>query len=175
MKTYKAILLTVLGLVIVVGGSYMYMRGHKKVAKADTVKTGVTTLEGQVMRMNAGENKIIYTVDIPSTATSTRSMDDALVTVKDNGSLYMAMYMSYEGSRGYASLDYINQNIRSRVHGLIIVGTTTINGTVWTMAQTANSEWHVGQVGDGQWIMVVENKRSSHDAVVNSLQSLTTK
>lgn len=173
-KTYKAILLSVLGLVIVVGGSYLYMK-HKPAQKEAAVVKHVNLLSGQITREFEGENKLVYSMDIPDTATSTVSMDDALVTVSDNGALFAAVYMTYEGGRGYSSADYLNNVVAAKVSGLTVTGTTTIGTIVWTTAQTANSEWHVGQVGDGQWLMVVESKKSLHDQVVAMLESLTTK
>ncbi len=175
MKTYKAILLSVLGLILVVGGSYIYMRHHKTAAKEAVVKGSVMTYEGSVARTFEGENKLVYSFDIPESATTTVSMDGALVKVTDGNALVAAVYMSYEGGRGYASLDYISNNIIPKVLGVTVTGTTTIAGTLWTMAQSATSEWHVGQVGDGQWLMVVETKRANHDAAVSLLESLKTK
>ncbi len=177
MKTYKAILLAVLGLVIVVAGAYFYMK-NKPVRQASNTTSATSTmktLEGQVVRVFEGENKLVYSIDIPETATSTLDMNDALVKITDNGIAYISMYMSYEGGRGYSSLDYINNVITPRVSTLSVVGTTTIAGSIWTIAQSAHSEWHVGQVGDGQWLMVVESARADHDRVVETLDSLITK
>ncbi len=173
-KTYKAILLAVLGLVFVVGGAYLFM-GSKPIAKEPVVKTHSQTLEGQVTRIYEGENKLVYSMDIPDTATSAVSMDDALVKITDNGALYAAIYMSYEGGRGYSSLDYVNNVIVPHVSNLIVTGTTTIGTTIWTVAQSANSEWHVGQVGDGQWLMVVESRKALHDQIVEMLDGLLAK
>lgn len=173
-KTYKAILLSVLGLVIVVGGSFLYMR-NKPVMKENAVVKQSNLLTGQIAREYEGENKLVYTMDIPETATSTISMDDALVTINDNGALLAAVYFTYEGGRGYSSADYLQNVVASKVTGLSMTGTTTVGTVLWTTAETANSEWHVGQVGDGQWLMVVENKKVNHELVVEMLDSLTTK
>ncbi len=173
-KTYKAILLAVLGLVIVVSGAYVYMKKSPG-AKESVVKSNIQTIEGQVTRIYEGENKLVYSMDIPETATSTISMDNALITVKDNGALYAAVYMTYEGGRGYGSLDYINNVIVSHVPVLTIMGTTTIGSTVWTVAEGATSEWHVGQVGDGQWLMIVENPKANHAQIVGMLESISIK
>lgn len=173
-KTYKTILLSVLGLVIVVTGAYFYMK-HKPEAIKAPVTTHAHAVSGQVTRMYEGENKLVYEMGIPETATSTVSMDDALVTIIDNGALLAAVYMTYEGGRGYSASDYLHNVVAPKVRGLAMTGTTTIGDTLWTTAESAYSEWHVGQVGDGQWLMVVENKKTNHDAVVEMLQSLTTK
>jgi hypothetical protein len=173
-KTYKAILLSVLGLVIVVTGSYFYIKATPEAVKSPSSnQTG--SVSGQVTRMYEGENKLVYSMDIPESATSSLSMDDALVTVTDQGEFYAAVYMTYEGGRGYGSIDYITNVIAPKVSALTVVGTTTIGSTIWTVAEGANSEWHVGQVGDGQWLMVVESRKVRHDQVVEMLESLSTK
>ncbi len=175
-KTYKAILLSVLGLIIVVAGSFMYMRHHKTKAPQAMVKsTSTTMISGKVTRIFEGENDLVYSMDVPATATSTLSMDDALVTIKNNDVLFAAVYMSYEGARGYSSADYIQNIIAKSVPTVMVTGTTSLGGVTWTLAEGGNSEWHVGQVGNGAWLMVVENKKSLHDQVVTMLESLTTK
>jgi hypothetical protein len=174
-KTYKAILLSVLGLVIVVVGSFIYIRHHKNTEVEAVVKKQVTTLSGQVTRVYEGENKLVYSMDVPETATSALSMDDALVTVKNDGALFAAVYMTYEGGRGFSSADYLTNVTAKAVPGLAVTGTTTLGGVTWTTAEGGNSEWHVGQVGDGQWLMVVESKKTLHDQVAQMLETLTTK
>lgn len=174
-KTYKAILLSVLGLVIVVAGSFFYMKHHKTVVPEAVVKTTRgATLSGKVTRIFEGENNLVYSMDIPETATSTLSMDDALVTINNEGSLFAAVYMSYEGGRGYSSSDYIQNVIAKSVPAIAITGTTSIAGVTWTIAEGGNSEWHIGQVGTGAWLMVVENRKEHHDHVVEMLESLIT-
>lgn len=175
MKTYKAVLLAVLGLGLVVTGAYFYMKHYGPEPKVPVVYRSTTLVEGQVTRMFEGENKLVYAIDIPETATSSVTLDGALVKVTDADTLYVAMYMSYEGGRGYSSLDYINNVIAPRIPGLIITGTTTIGSVIWTVAQSAQSEWHVGQVGDGQWLLVAESPRALHEKIVDTIDTLTTK
>jgi hypothetical protein len=174
MKTYKVVLLAVLGLVIVVGASYMYMK-DKPVAQKAAVASETETITGEVVRVFEGENKVSYTLAIPKTATSSIGMDGALVKIVDSGSPYVSMYFSFEGGRGYTARDYINNVIAPRVSGLTMGGTTTIGLSTWQVAQTAQSEWHVAQVGDGQWLLIVESKRALHDRAVETLDSLTVK
>lgn len=172
-KTYKVILLAVLGLVVVVGGAYWFMK-DKSMAKEPVIKAQTHTISGHVTRMFEGENKVVYTFDVPETATSAVAMDGALVRVTDNEVPYASMYFSYEGGRGYSSEDYIKYVIAPRVSVLEIVGTTTIGSRVWTVAESPASEWHVAQVGDGQWLLIVENKKALHDSVLSTLESLVT-
>lgn len=173
-KTYKALLIAVVVLCAVAGGAFFYTKGKAPVATEAVKKVSTNALEGQVVRAFEGENKIIYKMDIPETATSTLAMDGALVKVMDNGTPFVSMYFSYEGGRGYIATDYINNVIAPRVPGVKIVGTSTVGLYTWTVAESQASEWHVAQVGDGQWLLVVENKKSLHDGAVEALDTLTT-
>lgn len=172
-KTYKAILLAVGGIVIVLGGAYWYMK-DAPVKEEPIVKAYMRTIEGQVTRMFEGENKIVYSFDIPEEATSTTGMGDALIKVMDNGAAYVSMYFSFEGGRGFLAEEYIKHVIVPRVPALTIMGTTTIGSYEWLRAESAASEWYVAQVGDGQWLLVVESKKALHDQVMETLESLTT-
>lgn len=174
-KKYKAVLSVVVGLCVVVAGAYFYNKGKGSVAKESVKKASAHLLEGQVVRHFEGENKIVYKMEIPETATSTLGMDGALVKIIDSDAPYISMYFSYEGGRGYAAPDYINNVIASRVPGVVIRGTTTSGLYTWTVAESQMSEWHVAQVGDGQWLLVVENKKSLHDKALSALHTLTTK
>lgn len=143
--------------------------------KESITKTTTQTLEGEVKRFFQKDNIISYVLDIPEGATSTTTMDGALVKVTTGQTPYVSMYFSYEGSRGYMPTQYIKNVIAPRVPGVSVVGTTTVGSYTWMVAQSAGSEWHVAQVGDGQWLLVVENKRTLHDQVADTLDSLTTK
>lgn len=173
-KTYKALLIAVVVLCVVGTGSYFYSKGGAPAEKEAVKSEPKNLITGQVMREFEGENKIIYKMAIPETATSTTGMDGALVKITDEGSSFISMYFSYEGGRGYVAPDYINNVIAPRVPGVKIVGTSTIGLYTWTVAESEMSEWHVAQVGDGQWLLVVENKKSLHDGAVESLDTLTT-
>lgn len=176
-KTYKAILLAVAGLVIVVGGSYYFLEGgrFKKPVEQVKIKENTVSFSGQVTRISEGENKAVYSFDIPAKATTTVSMDGALVRITEDGALYAAAYLSYEGARGYVAEEYINRVIAPQVHALTPMGTSTIGSYTWMLAESANTEWHVAQVGDGQWLMVVENPKVNHDRVMGILEGLQVK
>jgi hypothetical protein len=171
LRTYKVILLAVLVLVVVVTGGYFAMKKNPTPKEAIT-KSHMKAFEGQVTRIFEGENKVIYSFDIPEDATTTVSMDGALVKVTTGSTLYSAVYLSYEGGRGYSAEDYIRNVISPQVNVLNIVGTTTIGTRVWTVAESVNTEWHVGQVGDGQWLMVVESPKANHESVLDTLSGL---
>lgn len=176
-KTYKAILLTVGGLIIIVGGAYYFTEGarFRKPVEQVTVREDMTSFTGQVTRIFEGENKAVYSFDIPKNATTAISMDGALVRVTEDGALYAAAYLSYEGGRGYMPEEYINRIIAPQVRALTPMATSTIGSYSWMLAESANTEWHVAQVGDGQWLMVVENSKINHDRAVETLKSLEVK
>jgi hypothetical protein len=172
LKTYKVILLAVLVLVVVVGGGYFAMKKNPATEKQAITKSHMKAFEGQVTRMFEGENKVVYSFDIPEEATTSVSMDGALIKATSGSSLYAAAYFSYEGGRGYSAEDYIKNTIAPQVNVLNVVGTTTIGTRVWTVAESVNTEWHVGQVGDGQWLMVVESPKANHEDILSTLEGL---
>lgn len=177
MKTYKVILLAVAGLVIVVGGAYYFTEGARFKKPVEQVKTreNMKLFSGQVTRIFEGENKAVYSFDIPENATTTTLMDEALVRVTEDGALYAAVYLSYEGGRGYMPEEYINRIVAPQVRALTPMGTSTIGAYSWMLAESANTEWHVAQVGDGQWLMVVENPKINHDRVIGMMEGLQVK
>lgn len=174
-KTYKAILLAVAAITVVAGGAYYFVGNNKK--PVQQVKTRVNTqlVTGQVSRMYEGENKAVYSFYIPAEATTTVSMDGALVRADEGKDLFGAFYLSYEGGRGYVAEEYINRVIAPQVRIIEVGATSTIGTYMWTTAASANTEWHVAQVGDGQWLMVVENPKVNHDRVVETLKELEVK
>lgn len=174
LKRYQALLAVVAVLGLVVAGSYFYMQSGRLVKKESVKKAPTNLLQGQVVRPFEGENKIVYKMEIPESATSTLGMDGALVKIVDKGVPYISMYFSYEGGRGYIATDYINTVIAPHVPGVRIVGTSTAGLYTWTVAESQASEWHVAQVGDGQWLLVVENKKTLHNEVREALDTLTT-
>lgn len=175
-KTYKAVLLAVAGVIIVAGSAYYLVGGKfRKPVEQVRVRTNTQLVTGQMTRIYEGENKAVYSFYIPEEATTTVDMDGALVRANEGGDLYAAFYLSYEGGRGYVAEEYINRIIAPQVHVIESGATSTIGAYTWTEAKSANTEWHVAQVGDGQWLMVVESPKTNHDRVTETLEDLEVK
>lgn len=174
MKTYTSILIVVAVLAVVVLGGYAFRKNSTTVISKEKEKETVSmkTFEGQVTRMFEGENKIVYSFDIPENGTTSISMDGALIKVTDPRGLYASFYMSYEGGRGLTPLEYINQVISPHISILSMKGTSTIGLFDWQIAESPASEWHVASVLNGQWLIIVENKKSLHDDVEKTLKSV---
>lgn len=170
-----------IGLVVVIavlfaGNSFMKKSGKEKVSNKDTATSvAMKSFESKVLRGNAGENVLDYTVSIPETATTSLSMDGALLKVTDADNSLVYVYMSYEGARGYSALDYINNRIVPNVAVLEITSTSTIGGYEWQAAESEGSEWHVASVAGGKWLVVVENKKAVHDTANKVLESIVAK
>ncbi|HEX8994114.1 MAG TPA: hypothetical protein VF803_02575, partial [Candidatus Paceibacterota bacterium] len=169
-----AILLAVAGIIIVAGSAY-YLVGHKKVSQQSRIRTNTQLVTGDVVRAWKGENKVNYSIYIPKDATTTVGMNGALVRAYEGKNLYAAVYLSYEGERGYAPEEYINRIIAPQVHVLDEGATTTIGSYTWTTAESSGSEWHVAPVMDGTWLVVVESPKANHDRVVDTLDNLIIK
>jgi hypothetical protein len=172
MKTYISVLLVIAGLIVIVLGGYYFMK-HKAPVKETPVNTVVhmKTVSGEVTRTFEGEHKLQYSFDIPETATTTISMEGALIRITDGANLLATVYLSYEGGRGYTALDYIDQTIAPKVAVVTPTGTTTVGVYDWQTAATTGSEWHLASLGNGEWLAVVESRKTSHNMVVRILES----
>lgn len=173
-KTYKAILLAVAGVIVIAGSAY-YLVGDKKQNQEVKVRVNTQLVTGQVERMAGGDNKVIYSMYIPEDATTTIGMDGALIRAYEGKNLYAAFYLSYEGERGYVPEEYINRIIAPQVHVLEDGATSTIGAYTWMDAESENSEWHVATVEDGQWLVIVENPKINHDRMKETLENLEIK
>ncbi len=178
MKKNVTILIGVVVLVAVLfaGNSFMKKGGDKE-GDDNGVKNTVTmkSFVGQVVRVYEGDNVLEYTFDIPETATTSIDMDGALIRVLDQENPLATVYMSYEGARGYSSVDYINNVIASHVAVIDLTSTSTIGVNEWQVAESPASEWRVASVDGGKWLIIVENKKAVHDTVDQMLASVSTK
>ncbi len=142
----------------------------------DETKTEVTNknFQGSLTKMFEGEHTLEYGLDLPDTASAAVTKEGALVKVTDSGMPVFAMYVSYEGARGYSTTDYITRNIKSKVAGVTMKETVTVGKYDWTVAESANSVWHVTSVENGAWLLVVEYKKADAEKAVGILETLVT-
>jgi hypothetical protein len=178
MKKHITILigLVALSAVLYGGETLMNKKSNKEVSKNKVSEVGMMAFTGEVTRMFEGENKLMYSFDIPENATTSLGMDNALVKVTNqDGSLVAAVYFSYEGGRGYTPEEYIDNVIAPKVSVIETAGTSSLGEFVWREASSPSTEWHVGQVLNGNWLVVVENKKTDHGTVEKMLTNLTVK
>lgn len=174
MKRYIPIVIGVAALCAVLYLGSNKMNGDDSLANEEVLSSEVTSksFQGSVTKVFEGDNTLDYGFDLPETATATVAMNGSLVKVTDMDAPVLAMYVSFEGGRGYSPSDYITNNIVSKVSGITQMGTTSISGYDWTVVQSANSEWHVAAVENGNWLLVVENKKSDSEKAMAILSSV---
>ena len=177
MKRYVPIIIGILALggVLYVGNKEMGKNSDEVVVEGTSTEITSKSFQGKVVRMFEGENTLEYGMDLPETATATLSMDGALIKVIDQDVPVLAMYVSYEGGRGYSPADYITNNIITKVKGVTVVGTTTIGGYDWDVAESEASVWHVTKTADNNWLLVVENRKDVNDKATPIIESIVTK
>lgn len=146
--------------------------GDVEIKNSDVV---MRSFVGEVVRVFEGENKLEYGFDIPETATTSLDMDGALVKILDGETSLTSLYFSYEGGRGYSAIDYINNVIAPHVAVINPTGTSTIGGYDWQGAESVGSEWYIASVLNNKWLVVVESKKTGHDALEKLLTSITVK
>jgi hypothetical protein len=173
MKKYANISIGVVVLLVVLYGGQLLMKERPEAGISNVeAAVGMMSISGQVTRVFEGENVINYMLDIPETATTSVSMDGALIRITDTANPLVSIYFSYEGGRGYRPMDYINNTIAPHVPVITPTSTSTIGAYEWQKAESDISEWHLASVLDGNWLIVVENKKTAHEAVERTLESL---
>ena len=176
MKRYVPIIIGIVALCAVLYVGNLEMKNRRALAN-DEQKSDISSksFQGKVVRVFEGENVLEYGFDIPETATTSIEKDGALIKVTDNGELITAMYISYEGGRGYTAEDYITNVIVPNVPAITPNGTTTLGGYDWTVVESQWSVWHVAPSLDNQWLLVVENKKTQSEAANAVIESIITK
>lgn len=177
MKRYVPIIIGVVALcAILYLGSNRLNSNDENITK-DEVKSEVTSksFQGSVTKVFEGDNTLLYGFDLGATATATVAMDGALVKVTDNDAPVLAMYVSFEGGRGYSPMDYITNNIIPKVSNAVVTGTTTIGVNEWTVVESKNSVWHVRSVAEGKWLVVMENTKVGAEKANAIIETFSTK
>ncbi len=179
MKRYVPIVIGVLALcaVLYVGNEQMKQDGDTTIEgdKKTSTTPLTTSFTGKVVRNYEGENVLEYGFDLPETASTSIEKDGALVKVVDGGTPVLAMYLSYEGGRGYSPADYISNVIVPNVAAITEDGTATIGSREWTVVESEWSIWHIAKSDNGQWLLVVENKKDVNDKANPIIESIVTK
>ena len=173
MKKYVPIIIGLVALcaVLYLGGSGSTDKEEKLAKEETSSEVTSKSFQGSVTKMHEGEQKLAYGLDLEETATATVTMDGALVKVTDADMPVLAMYISYEGARGYTPADYIAKNIMTKVTGVTVKDTVTVGGNEWAVAESANSVWHVASVENGKWLIVAENKKIDSEKAAKVLES----
>ena len=173
MKKYVNILIGIVVLLGVLYGGQLLISEREEADITDIkAEVGVKSFSGEVVRVFEGENKLSYSFDIPETASTSIDMDGALIRITNETNPLASVYLSYEGARGYTPMDYINNTIAPHVAVINPTSTSTIGGYDWQGAESEGSEWHVASVLNGSWLIVVENRKSVHDATESILTSV---
>ncbi len=173
MKRYVPIIIGVVALCAVLYLGSSKMSGDTDVAIDEATSSEVTSksFQGSFTKVSGGEFTLQYGFDLPETATATVTMNGALVKVSDSDMPVLAMYVSYEGDRGYTPADYITKNIMTKVAGVTMQEAKMVGKFDWSVAESANSVWHVASVEGGKWLLVVENKKADTEKAAVILET----
>ncbi|MCF7898571.1 MAG: hypothetical protein K9L31_01320 [Candidatus Pacebacteria bacterium] len=173
MKKNITILLGAIAVIAVFYVGQTLSNDRKQADVSDIVnEIAMKQFTGQVVRSFEGEHVLDYSLEIPETASTSVDMYGALIRITDDSKPLATMYISYEGARGYSPADYINNIVAPHVAVIDITSTSSIGSYEWQEAESAGSEWYIAPVMDGEWLIVVENKKTAHDSVMNILNSI---
>jgi hypothetical protein len=176
MKRYVPIIIGIVALCAVLYVGNIEMKNRRALA-VDEQKSDISSksFQSKVIKNFEGEHALEYGFDIPETGTTTLEKDGALAKVFSNAEMVTALYVSYEGGRGYSPADYITNVIVPHVAAITDAGTTTLGAYDWTVVESQWSVWHVAQTADKQWLLVVENKKTQSEAAGQIIESIVTK
>lgn len=176
MKRYVPIVIGVVALcaILFIGNDQIKNEGDV-VSQEENTSIPLTSFSGKVTRVYEGDNVLEYGFDLPETASTSVEKDGALVKVTESENPVLAMYLSYEGGRGYSPSDYITNNIVPSVAAVTDMGTTTLGGHEWSVVESEWSVWHVAKSDNGQWLLVVENKKTDTEKALPIIESIVTK
>jgi hypothetical protein len=177
MKRYVPIVIGVVALcaVLYVGNDQMKKDSDVVVNGEATTTVPLTSFNGKVTRVFEGDNVLEYGFDLPETATATVEKDGALVKVADADLPVLAMYLSFEGGRGYSPADYISNVIVPNVKTVTSQGTMTMGSHEWSVVESEWSVWHVAKSSNNSWLLVVENRKDVADKADPIIESITDK
>jgi hypothetical protein len=176
MKRYVPIVIGVVALCAVLYVGNDRMKDDGKVAVDEqTSSIALASFTGKVTKIFEGENTLEYGFNLPETATATVEKDGALVKVTEGELPVLAAYFSFEGGRGYTPADYITHNIVPSVPAVTEMGTTTIGAHEWTVVESQWSVWHIAPASNGNWLLVVENKKTENEKALSIIESIVTK
>ena len=174
MKRYIPVVVGIVALCAVLYIGDSQMKKHDSLAE-DEQKSEVSfkSFQGSVTRQWEGTTTLEYGFDLPETSTTTVERDGALVKVAEGTMPVMAMYVSFEGARGFSPADYVSNIIVPQVSAVTDMGTTTIGDYDWTVVASEWSEWHIAPTSDGKWLLVVENKKADSDKAKGILETIS--
>jgi hypothetical protein len=140
------------------------------------VITGAKSFATEINAQFEGDNKanVVFNYDDNLTVTQGAGAKAKYYYVTDANKANVAVvYTSVEGGRGYTANDYIDEVIRKAVPSATPAADVTYGAKTWTRSESSGSEWNVLSAKNGEWLVLVENKKANHDKVVKILETLT--
>jgi hypothetical protein len=187
MKTnWKMYVSLALYIVLGVAAGYLVARGVRAFMNsriADDVKVvneekmGTKTFSGDIYAVFEGTStaKVTFDYDAAYTVEQGTGNRSRYFVVKNASGTLATIYASYEGGRGYSAADYLAETISKAVPTVSAPTTAVYGDASWMTAGTAMTEWHIAPQKNGEWLLVVESKKSNNKEVGEILKTLTIK
>jgi hypothetical protein len=187
MKTnWKMYVSLALYIVLGVAAGYLVARGVRAFMNsriADDVKVvneekmGTKTFSGDIYAVFEGTStaKVTFDYDAAYTVEQGTGNRSRYFVVKNASGTLATIYASYEGGRGYSAADYLAETISKAVPTVSAPTTAVYGDASWMTAGTAMTEWHIAPQKNGEWLLVVESKKSNNKEAGEILKTLTIK
>lgn len=173
-------------IVLGVAAGYLVARGVRAFMNsriADDVKVvneekmGTKTFSGDIYAVFEGTStaKVTFDYDAAYTVEQGTGNRSRYFVVKNASGTLATIYASYEGGRGYSAADYLAETISKAVPTVSAPTTAVYGDASWMTAGTAMTEWHIAPQKNGEWLLVVESKKSNNKEAGEILKTLTIK
>ena len=173
-------------IVLGVAAGYLVARGVRAFMNsriADDVKVvneekmGTKTFSGDIYAVFEGTStaKVTFDYDAAYTVEQGTGNRSRYFVVKNASGTLATIYACYEGGRGYSAADYLAETISKAVPTVSAPTTAVYGDASWMTAGTAMTEWHIAPQKNGEWLLVVESKKSNNKEVGEILKTLTIK
>lgn len=140
-------------------------------------KMGTKTFSGDIYAVFEGTStaKVTFDYDAAYTVEQGTGNRSRYFVVKNASGTLATIYASYEGGRGYSAADYLAETISKAVPTVSAPTTAVYGDASWMTAGTAMTEWHIAPQKNGEWLLVVESKKSNNKEAGEILKTLTIK
>ena len=175
-----AILGLALGYVVAKGVLYLVNRpktGDSSIVTENQNQAGTKNFTGEINSVFEGDNKAVVSFAYNDNLTVEQGVGakSKYFYIKNASGTVATIYASFEGGRGYTGNDYLLEVIKKAVPSVSTPTSMVHGSTTWSYAATAGTEWNTASFKTGNWVMVVENKKSNTDLVKSILDTMDVK
>jgi hypothetical protein len=158
-----------IGILVIALGLFFFTREDSSVEtkESSNVPAGMVEVAGATAQLFEGQNILSYRFAVPESTTFTKEADGKTVVISDvnDGAQKALVYLSYEGARGYKAEDYFNNIIASKISATMATSTVHVGSYDWYHVETGTMMWDIASLKNGEWLMMIESKKTDAEMI----------